>query len=231
MRVPSKGRSARGRRVLRVGRSRVRCRRGSACNPCGRDATRSPLLLRVPRRRHGLFDGRGDRRRRTPAEPLYVPERADQNVRSTSGRRPHARGLSGVHYLAFQGAVRGGAPDERSPRRDFNGVWFERRKLGPNLKVYRDHLDEHITVEALAEIAQMPPERFGRAFRNATGMSVRRWQMDQRVRGAQRLLVDNPNENLTEVAALCGFADQSHFSRAFFDVIGLTPTAWLHNRD
>jgi AraC-like DNA-binding protein len=54
--------------------------------------------------------------------------------------------------------------------------------------------------------------------------------MDQRVRGAQRLLVDNPNENLTEVAALCGFADQSHFSRAFFEVIGLTPTAWLHNR-
>ena len=97
-------------------------------------------------------------------------------------------------------------------------------------KYIRDHLDEHITVKALAEIAQMPPERFGRAFRNTTGMSVRRWQMDQRVRGAQRLLVDNPNENLTEVAALCGFADQSHFSRAFFEVIGLTPTAWLHNR-
>ena len=76
----------------------------------------------------------------------------------------------------------------------------------------------------------MPPERFRRAFRNATGMSVRRWQMDQRVRGAQRLLVDNPNENLSEVAALCGFADQSHFSRAFFEVIGLTPTAWLHDR-
>jgi AraC family transcriptional regulator len=97
-------------------------------------------------------------------------------------------------------------------------------------KYIRDHLDEHVTVEALAEIAQMPPERLGRAFRNATGMSVRRWQMDQRVRGAQRLLVDNPNENLSEVAALCGFADQSHFSRAFFEVIGLTPTAWLHDR-
>lgn len=94
----------------------------------------------------------------------------------------------------------------------------------------RDHLGEAITVEALAEIAHMPPERFGGAFREATGMSVRQWQMDHRVRSAQRLLADNPNESLIEVATLCGFADQSHFTRAFLKVVGLTPTAWLHSR-
>jgi AraC-like DNA-binding protein len=94
----------------------------------------------------------------------------------------------------------------------------------------RDNLAEPITVETLAEIAQMPSERFGSAFRDATGMSVRQWQTDCRVRSAQRLLTDNPNESLTEVATLCGFADQSHFSRAFLKVVGLTPTAWLHSR-
>ena len=94
----------------------------------------------------------------------------------------------------------------------------------------RDNLGEPITVETLAEIAQMPSERFGSAFRDATGMSVRQWQTDCRVRSAQRLLTDNPNESLTEVATLCGFADQSHFSRAFLKVVGLTPTAWLHSR-
>ncbi len=94
----------------------------------------------------------------------------------------------------------------------------------------RDNLGEPITVETLAEIAQIPPERFGSAFRDATGMSIRQWQTDYRVRSAQRLLTDNPNESLTEVATLCGFADQSHFSRAFLKVVGLTPTAWLHSR-
>jgi AraC family transcriptional regulator len=93
-----------------------------------------------------------------------------------------------------------------------------------------DNPGEPITIETLAEIAQMPPERFGSAFRSATGMSVRQWQADCRVRSAQRLLTDNPNESLTEVATLCGFADQSHFSRAFLRVVGLTPTAWLHGR-
>jgi AraC family transcriptional regulator len=94
----------------------------------------------------------------------------------------------------------------------------------------RDHLQEPITVETLAGIAQIPPERFGGAFRDVTGMSVRQWQMDLRVRSAQRLLADNPDESLAEVAILCGFADQSHFSRAFLKVVGLTPTAWLHSR-
>jgi AraC family transcriptional regulator len=94
----------------------------------------------------------------------------------------------------------------------------------------RDNLEEPITVETLARIAQMPPERFGTRFRDACGMSVRQWQTDCRIRSAQRLLTDNPNESLAEVAALCGFADQSHFSRAFLKVVGLTPTAWLHSR-
>jgi AraC family transcriptional regulator len=94
----------------------------------------------------------------------------------------------------------------------------------------RDNLDEAITVETLADIARMPPERFGSAFRDATGMSVRQWEMDHRVRTAQRLLADNPNESLVDVAALCGFADQSHFTRAFLKVVGLTPTTWLHRR-
>jgi AraC family transcriptional regulator len=94
----------------------------------------------------------------------------------------------------------------------------------------RDNLGEPITVETLAQVAQVPPERFGTAFRHATGMSIRQWQTDCRVRSAQRLLTDNPNESLTEVATLCGFADQSHFSRAFLKVVGLTPTAWLHSR-
>jgi AraC family transcriptional regulator len=94
----------------------------------------------------------------------------------------------------------------------------------------RDSLGETMTVEMLAQIAQMPPGRFGSAFREVTGMSVRQWQTDCRVRSAQRLLTDNPNESLIEVATLCGFADQSHFSRAFLKVVGLTPTAWLHTR-
>jgi AraC-like DNA-binding protein len=93
-----------------------------------------------------------------------------------------------------------------------------------------EHLDQKITNESLARIAKIPAEEFGHAFREATGLSPLRWQMDARVRLAQRLMVDNPAHSLAEIAVRSGFADQSHFSRAFQDIVGVTPTQWLHQR-
>ena len=93
-----------------------------------------------------------------------------------------------------------------------------------------DYLDQTITIDELADLAGMAAGAFSRAFRDVTGQSPQRWQMDARVRGAQRLMIDDPSGSLAEVAVLTGFADQSHFSRAFLDIVGLTPTTWLHQR-
>jgi AraC family transcriptional regulator len=93
-----------------------------------------------------------------------------------------------------------------------------------------EHLDQRVTNESLARLAEIPPTQFGHAFGEATGLSPQRWQMDARVRLAQRLMVDNPAHSLALIAVRAGFADQSHFSRAFQDILGITPTAWLHQR-
>jgi AraC family transcriptional regulator len=52
--------------------------------------------------------------------------------------------------------------------------------------------------------------------------------MGARVRRAQRLMFDEPAESLASVALRAGFSDQSHFSRAFLDIVGVSPRAWLH---
>jgi AraC family transcriptional regulator len=93
-----------------------------------------------------------------------------------------------------------------------------------------EHLDERVSNENLAQLAEMSPTQFGHAFREATGLSPQRWQMDARVRFAQRLMVDDPALSLSLIASRSGFADQSHFSRAFLDILDTTPTAWLHQR-
>jgi AraC-like DNA-binding protein len=93
-----------------------------------------------------------------------------------------------------------------------------------------DHLDKILTNEDLAHIAGIPPGQFGKKFREATGISPQRWQMDARVRKAQRLMVGDPRESLADIATIAGFSDQSHFTRAFLDVMGVTPTVWLHQR-
>jgi AraC-like DNA-binding protein len=93
------------------------------------------------------------------------------------------------------------------------------------------HLDAKLTNDDLASIAEVPPGEFGWLFRESMGVSPQRWQMDARVRQAQRMMVDDPQASLATVATGAGFSDQSHFTRAFLDVIGVTPTAWLHQRN
>ena len=110
----------------------------------------------------------------------------------------------------------------------------ERRLTGSRLAAVLtyivEHLDQNQTNEPLARIAEISTTEFGHAFREATGLSPQRWQMDARVRRAQRLMLDKPAPSLSVVAMRSGFADQSHFSRAFLDIVGVTPSAWLHRR-
>jgi AraC family transcriptional regulator len=98
------------------------------------------------------------------------------------------------------------------------------------LAYINDHLDQSTAVRDLARISNMSPAQFGRSFQDATGMSLQRWQMDARIRSAQRLMVDDPTESLAEIASLVGFSDSSHFSRAFLEIVGTTPSAWLRQR-
>jgi AraC family transcriptional regulator len=93
-----------------------------------------------------------------------------------------------------------------------------------------DHLDQGASVDDLARISNLSPVQFGRSFQDATGMSLQRWQMDARIRSAQRLLVDDPGGSLAAIASLVGFSDASHFSRAFLEIVGTTPSAWLRQR-
>ena len=115
------------------------------------------------------------------------------------------------------------APPHRPPAAKLTGEGLERV-----FSHILDNLDQTVTVEELAGIATLTPAQFGKAFRDVTGLSAQRWQMDARVRSAQRLMIDDPEESLAEIAALAGFSDQSHFSRAFMEIVGATPTAWLH---
>jgi AraC family transcriptional regulator len=66
---------------------------------------------------------------------------------------------------------------------------------------------------------------FSRAFRISTGLPPHRWLLRQRVKAAKQLMTvrDLP---LSEIAISAGFANQSHFTRVFSSVVGVSPGAW-----
>jgi transcriptional regulator of acetoin/glycerol metabolism len=87
------------------------------------------------------------------------------------------------------------------------------------------HLHESIGLEVLAQEANLSVYHFARAFKLAVGMPPHRYVMEQRVLRAKGLL-QSTDRAVAEIAQEVGFADQSHFSRHFGRLMGLTPTAF-----
>jgi AraC family transcriptional regulator len=70
---------------------------------------------------------------------------------------------------------------------------------------------------------------FTNAFRVATGLTPHQWLQRYRIDKAKGMLL-NAAIPIAEIAAACGFADQSHLTRVFARLVGSTPAAWRRGR-
>jgi AraC family transcriptional regulator len=91
-------------------------------------------------------------------------------------------------------------------------------------------LPRSVDLKDLAEMIGYSQSYFSRAFKTSTGVPPQRWQLTARIQRAQEILIQT-GDPLAEVAAAYGFADQSHFTRAFQHIAGETPGAWRRNHD
>jgi len=66
---------------------------------------------------------------------------------------------------------------------------------------------------------------FSHAFRRTLGVAPHNWQIEQRIVLSKEKLRDD-RLSLTDVAAECGFCDQSHFTQHFTRIVGVSPGAW-----
>jgi AraC family transcriptional regulator len=87
------------------------------------------------------------------------------------------------------------------------------------------HLDESISINALAAMVRLSPSYFTRAFAQSVGLPPHRWLLQKRIDRAKQLM-QRPDVPLSEIAAVCGFADQSHFTRVFSAIVRVTPSRW-----
>jgi transcriptional regulator of acetoin/glycerol metabolism len=85
------------------------------------------------------------------------------------------------------------------------------------------HMNENLDVGTLASHVGLSRYHFFRAFKASVGMPPHRYVLEQRVRKAAELIARS-EQSLTTIALNSGFADQSHFSRAFHALMGLTPS-------
>ncbi|HSJ45782.1 MAG TPA: helix-turn-helix domain-containing protein [Euzebyales bacterium] len=86
------------------------------------------------------------------------------------------------------------------------------------------HLDEPLTVTALAGHARMSPRSFARDFRATTGTTPHRWPLDQRLQRAE-LLLETTDAAVDVVAHRVGFGSADTLRHHFARRRGTTPSA------
>jgi AraC family transcriptional regulator len=122
-----------------------------------------------------------------------------------------------AHIVRAYGSVPTGGPNARGGL----AAW--------QLQRARDFINVNLEHDpSIAEIAHecgLSSGYFARAFKLSTGVSPYRWLTNMRVERAKELL-KNPRCELADIAQLCGFVDQSHFTRVFSRSEGYSPGRW-----
>ena len=84
---------------------------------------------------------------------------------------------------------------------------------------------ERLTLDELSREAGVHPVHLSRVFRKCVGEGIGEYVHRLRVRAACEQILE-PEISIAEVSLALGFADQSHFTRAFRRVTGMTPAVF-----
>jgi AraC-like DNA-binding protein len=88
-----------------------------------------------------------------------------------------------------------------------------------------EHLAEQIPLAKLAELVQLSPYHFCRAFKQSFGIPPHRYHTSRRIERAKVLLA-KPDYSVTNIGLTVGFSETSSFTAAFRKATGVTPTAY-----
>lgn len=94
--------------------------------------------------------------------------------------------------------------------------------------IARDYLEGHfahaVPLQRLAAECGLSPFHLLRVFRNALGLTPHAYLVQVRTHRARQMLLQG--DSLSTIAYRCGFSDQSHLTRTFKRIFGVTPGAY-----
>jgi len=146
-----------------------------------------------------------------------------QALREVLRQPPELQGVYGTplgnalatHLLSHYGSAKTLAPGGSLPLSRF-------RRIAEHID---GNLDSPLSLRELAALTGLSVFHFARTFKERTGLSPHQYVLRRRVEKAKVLLSDS-QATLAEIALACGFSHQSHFTRAFHQLSGVTPTRW-----
>jgi AraC-like DNA-binding protein len=106
-------------------------------------------------------------------------------------------------------------PEDRQPPLD--------GRIQRVIRLMKEDLSHSYSMIELAEHVNLSPTRLVHLFKEQVGVPIRRFRQWHRMRVVAALIAKG--DTLTDAALGAGFADSSHFSRAFRNMFGITPSS------
>ena len=93
------------------------------------------------------------------------------------------------------------------------------------IRIIKKNINDNLSVESLAVTINISAPRLMQLFKLKTGVTIRRYRLWHRLYMTCVRLGEG--YNLTSAASSAGFTDSSHFSNAFKDMMGTSPSSML----
>ena len=94
------------------------------------------------------------------------------------------------------------------------------------------HINERLTLEELAGVANMGKSYYSTIFKKVTGQTVWEYILNMRIELAISYMMMNESKyNISEIAQLCGFNNVANFNKAFKKLVGTAPRDYKKSKD
>lgn len=90
------------------------------------------------------------------------------------------------------------------------------------LKIINEQFTENLTLGSVAGHLYITPQHLSNTFKSTMGINFSEYLSAVRLRYAEKLLLET-DANITEICALCGYRNFSHFLRSFKKAYGRSP--------
>lgn len=101
------------------------------------------------------------------------------------------------------------------------------------LEYVKQYMEEHytdsLTIDKLAQVAEISPKYFVDLFKKKYGISAMEYVAKLRIQQAKRLMAQS-DARLRDIAHQVGYADEFYFSRKFKKEIGVSPNVYMKSR-
>jgi AraC family transcriptional regulator len=106
---------------------------------------------------------------------------------------------------------------------------LSKSKLQRAIAYIQEHLDQGLSLDEIATEVNLSAYHFSHLFKQSTGLAPHQYQIRCRVEWAKELLQEG-EMTIADIATQVGFYDQSHLSRHFKRLVGVSPKVIQQDR-